>query len=618
MSRIYGYVSAEGPERISNALHLMMQRVRQQPAEKRQTMASKYASFGWSGVETGCRPLNADGVIIAMDGYIYNSREFDEYGTEPDVVLFYELYKKYGFRNAVERINGDFAIALYDADTGLLWLARDRLGIKPLYYLQKNGCFAFSSRLTSFLGLPGVKHTENRKYVALFAGSHYRYFDNDQESTPFEEIKQLPAGRILKWDGTHIATERYWILQEMPEYTGTEKDLAEQYRSLLFDAVKIRYARAYKPAFTLSGGMDSSSILAASSRINGRKQMALSTTYEDKTYDESEDIRTILESYVERWYPIEIGIPDLRDVVPKMIAANDEPVATATWLSHFLLCGKAAEEGFGSLFGGLGGDELNAGEYEYFFYHFADLKTRGEEEKLLKEIGKWAEYHDHPIFRKNESVVNDYLSRCTDLSLPGMCRPERNRMNKYVHTVNRDYYPLEKFEPVMEHPFKSFLKNRTFQDITRETMPCCLRAEDRQAEAAGLSHFEPFLDYRLVEFMFRIPGALKIRDGVTKILLREAMTDVLPETTRCRIKKTGWNAPAHVWFSNGGQELLMDMIHTKRFQERGVYNTSAVMNIVREHQRIVENRETKENHMMFLWQLLNLEYWFQFIENSRG
>lgn len=618
MSRIFGYLSKSGAENNLAILTRMVSRVRNRSAEKERTRVLGNASFGWFGSQKGCEPLEINNVLVAIDGNIYNADDLGETGSKTDITLFYDLYSRYGFEGALKKANGDFAVALYDADERLLWLGRDRLGVKPLYYCRKNGFLAFSSRLSAFLAIPGVAGVVNREFVAIFAGTHYRYFDNDPEKTPFEEISQLPAGNSLRFDGNRLEQKKYWELLEMPEHTGTEKELAEQYRALLFDAVKIRYARADKPAFTLSGGMDSSSVLAASAQVSSLKQIAFSTVYEDKTYDESDDIKTILGSYVDRWNPVEIGNPDLQSIVPNMIAAHDEPVATATWLSHFLLCEQAAREGFRSLFGGLGGDELNAGEYEYFFYHFADLKTQGKEYQLGREIGKWVEYHDHPIFKKNASVVEDYLSRCVDLSTPGRCMPERNRMKKYYSTVNRDYYDLEAFEPVMENPFQSYLKNRTFQDMTRETTPCCLRAEDRQAEVAGLTHFDPFLDYRLVEFMFRVPGTLKIRDGVTKILLREAMTGVLPETTRNRIKKTGWNAPAHIWFSNGGHDLLMDMIHTKRFQDRGVYDISVVRNIVEEHQRIVANNEVNENHMMFLWQMLNLEYWFQFTEKNRG
>lgn len=129
--------------------------------------------------------------------------------------------------------------------------------------------------------------------------------------------------------------------------------------------------------------------------------------------------------------------------------------------------------------------------------------------------------------------------------------------------------------------------------------------------AFGLNHADPFFDHRLIEFMFRVPGSMKIRDGVTKQLLRHAMQGILPEETRTRIKKTGWNAPAHLWFSNQALEQLLDMVHSQEFRDRGIYKVDQVLNLVREHREIVSLAQPRENHMMFLWQLLNTELWLQ-------
>ncbi|MCI0432877.1 MAG: asparagine synthase C-terminal domain-containing protein, partial [Gemmatimonadetes bacterium] len=178
------------------------------------------------------------------------------------------------------------------------------------------------------------------------------------------------------------------------------------------------------------------------------------------------------------------------------------------------------------------------------------------------------------------------------------------------------FFDVRGFEPVMEHPFRSHLKNRTWQDLTRETVPCCLRAEDRHGAAFGLDNILPFLDHRLVEFMFRIPGTLKYRDGVTKHLLREAMRGVLPEATRTRVKKTGWNAPAHVWFSGPGRTALLDLVRSQRFRERGIYDINEVIHLLDEHEQIVASGELREHHMMFLWQLVNLELWLQDVEKA--
>jgi asparagine synthase (glutamine-hydrolysing) len=333
--------------------------------------------------------------------------------------------------------------------------------------------------------------------------------------------------------------------------------------------------------------------------------------YSDKTYDETAEIRSMLDATVEHWHAVNVDHPDVFGLIEKMVRVHDEPVATATWLSHYLLCHVVQAQGFGSLFGGLGGDELNAGEYEYYLFHFADLRRAGREDELAKEIQLWATYHDHPIYRKNRRVVEERFATQVDFAEPGHCFPDPARLQRYFAALHPDYYDLPGFRPVMDYPFHSYLKNRTYQDLTRETAPCCLRAEDRQTAAFGLGNFLPFFDHRLVEFMFRIPGFLKIRDGITKHLLRLAMRGILPEETRTRIKKTGWNAPAHLWFAVDGREQLLDLIHSQVFRERGIYKTGEVERLLAEHQAIVASGRYQENHMMFFWQLANLELWLR-------
>ena len=450
--------------------------------------------------------------------------------------------------------------------------------------------------------------------MARFAVSHYRTFDNDPLASPFRNVGQLPAGNWLRYKDGDLKIGTYWELSELPDLKGEVEDLAAQYRELMFDAAAKRLARADNPVFTLSGGMDSSSVLASSVAVTGSKKPAISTVYEDKTYDESEDIQSMLEANASAWHRVNVDRPDVFGLVEKMIRAHDEPVATATWLSHFILCEQARELGYGAVFGGLGGDELNAGEYEYFFFHFADLKARGDQDTLDREIALWARYHDHPIWKKDRAVAESAMARLTDPSRPGTCLPDRARCLRYLDVLNRDFYDLEGFEPVMDHPFGSCLKNRTCQDIFRETAPCCLRAEDRQTVHHELDNFLPFFDHRMVEFMFRIPGGLKIKEGVTKYLLREAMKGVLPEETRTRIKKTGWNAPAHLWFSGCGGEKLGEIIHSREFGQRGIYNVAKLEKLLEEHRQIVARGLPEENHMMLFWQVLNLELWLRHVD----
>lgn len=547
------------------------------------------------------------GVFVAFDGLVYNRDELEP--AEDDAALIAALYRRYGFGETLRRVNGDFAIALFDSREGTLFLGRDRLGVRPLYYAEAGAGFAFASRPLPLARLDGVGTAINRMFTARFAASHYRYFDNMPTESPYAGVRQLPAATWLRWRGGRAETFRYWQPVDVDDRPESDAVLAEQYRALLLDAVGRRVKVASSPAFTLSGGMDSSSVLASAAHLAGHPFDAFSSVYSDKTFDESQDIQPMLAHAVRAWNPVPVDDPDVFSLVRQMVKAHDEPVATATWLSHFLVCRAVAGRGHGALFGGLGGDELNAGEYEYFFFHFADMAAAGDTVGLKHEIACWARHHDHPIWRKNEAVAQSTMERLTDPARPGLCRPALDRMQRYYPALNPDFADLSGFVPVMEHPFTSYLKTRTWQDLSRETAPCCLRAEDRQTSAFGLQNIVPFFDHRLIEFMFSVPGSLKIRDGVTKVLLREAMRGILPEETRTRIKKTGWNAPAHLWFSGRGREGLMDLLHSRAFREQGVYRVPEVIRLADEHAAIVASGEPRENHMMFFWQLVNLTAW---------
>lgn len=607
MSRIAGIAGPHAESILNRMLEAAVHGSPRRAGARQQV--SPGAGLWFGAIDSRGRSCIAEheGLTVVLDGFLYNRSELPDGAS--DAERFARLCRIGGVEAALGKVNGDFGIAVSDRATGALWLARDRMAVKPLYYASTPEHFAFASRPRPLLTVPGVSAAINRRFAAVFAASHYRYFDNHPEESPYEGVAQLPAAHWLKWHDGAISIGRYWSVLDQPDLAGSESDLAAQYRELLLDAVRIRVAAAGRPIFTLSGGMDSSSVLACAVRALGARQEAVSTVYTDRTYDESDEIRSMLESTVSSWHRVPVDDPDVFGLVDRMVEAHDEPIATATWLSHYVLCDQVAAGGFDAVFGGLGGDELNAGEYEHFFFHFADLRRAGNHAQLDREIVEWVRYHDHPIHRKSRAVADEVMDRVVDLSQPGVCRRDDRRLRRYYATLDPAYYDLEQFEPRMEAPFASYLKTRTFQDLTHETAPCCLRAEDRQTAAFGLDNHVPFFDHRLIEFMFRVPGSLKIRDGVTKILLREAMRGILPEETRTRVKKTGWNAPAHVWFSGSGRERLMDLIASQAFRERGIYNVAEVRRLADEHEAIVSTGAARDNHMMFFWQLVNLEAW---------
>jgi len=546
-----------------------------------------------------------DGVVIDGNGTPVNKM--------PDVLA--ERIASADFETVIKSINGNFCIMAFDHKKHILWVARDRIGIRPCYYINNKDVFASASRPGVLLAVPGVSKKINNSYAALFASSHYRTFDNDRSSSPYADIKQLPGGHIIRVENNVPHIQCYWKLEAKPNFTAPEDELAEQYCELFQEVVKDNLELTDKVAFTLSGGLDSSSVMASSVKYLKQKQHAFSSIYDDPTFDESAEIASMLDTSVEQWHQTKLGQVDLFSIVGDMIKAHDEPVATATWLAHWLVCKDVADGGFSFLYGGLGGDELNAGEYEYFFPHFADLSHSDDKDELNTNIDYWAKYHDHPVWHKNRAVAEEKMKILTNLNNPGECKTDYQRLLRYEKTLNPDFFELKNFHLDNTTPFKSYLKTRTWQDLFVETAPCCLRAEDRQTQAYGLMNIDPFYDYRLVEFMFRIPGSMKIRNGVTKILLRKAMKNILPEETRTRIKKTGWNAPAHIWFTGKQADSLKDMIRSTDFCAKDIYNIDETERLINEHIDIIASGKNMENHMMFLWQLLNLELWLKDLRN---
>jgi len=610
MARLAGYLAGAGPEAINAMLHAMgvVDGVSAKAAAG--MFASSDSVNGWF----------SDGrVTVLFDGLLYNREDFRQSAgsTVGDATLIAMAYREAGFEAALQRANGDFAIALYDHEMEEAYLARDRFGVKPLYYADRTGLFAFASRPIGLLSLPGLDPAPRAEYVAVFAAGHYRFFDNPPEHSPFAAIAQLPAASYLcrKGGASHV---RPYYHPADGDAQAAEAELAEEYRALLLDSVGRRLARAERPAFTLSGGLDSSSVVCGAMDLTGAAPEAFSTVYGGGAYDESGEVADIVDAGKARWHPVQVEASGLFSLVDHLTALHDQPLSTVTWLAHYQLCEQVKDLGFTTLFGGLGGDEQHAGEYDYFFYFFADLLAAGESDRYRDEVAAWQRLHDHPTWPKTPQVAEEKRLALTDSQSPGRCRADHSLLGRYAEALDPGYFRLETVERQLDNPYASYLRNHSYNELYRETMPCCLRASDRNTASFGLHDAFPFFDHRLVDFMFRVPSAMKTRDGVTKQILRKAMRGLLPEQTRRRSTKTGWNAPAHLWFSSDLREPLMDLVVSRRFRERGIYRPDIVERLIRDHFDIVSSGDSRENHMMFLWQLVSLESWLAWLDRLAG
>ncbi|MBH69571.1 MAG: hypothetical protein CMM58_14540 [Rhodospirillaceae bacterium] len=554
-------------------------------------------------------------LIIAMNGHLYNPEEFQtEQPSYSDACRILLSIKQFGLETTLRKINGDFCIAIMDKRSNSLTLARDRLGLQSLFYTQVQGVVAFASRARLLLTFPGVSSEFDNKFLKSAAATNYRFLDCEADRSPFQNIKQVPAGHIIQFTNEKMRTSLFSQSIGEIEDSTFQKNQYEEYMFLFSDSIERRLKNAEKTIFTLSGGLDSSAIVSMASRIKAQKQPAISTIHQDKLYDEQHEILDIVNSGIVDWKSISVDEPDIFALLTDIYVSHDYPLPTATWLNHFIISKKASDLGYQTIATGLGGDELHAGEYDYFFYFFADLQTSGKTELLNHEINAWAHNHNHPIFQKSYDIAIEGISNLTDPQNPGRCLPNIALLNRYKDLLSPELGHLDELAPEYHISASSYLTSHSHNELLLNTMPCCIRSSRENCHVSGMQEIHPFLDTRLWDFMMKIPGEAKIQNGVTKAFARKCYKELLPKATRTRIQKAGWNAPAHKWFSSSNREPLLDMISSRRFIERGIYNSKEVARIVDEHFSILSNDICRENHMMIIWQIVSLELWLRALE----
>ena len=573
--------------------------------------AKQFVRDGFFFLENGQATAKLGSMQIALDGSIFNAEDFPATNKKTsDANRILLSIDKIGMIKTLEKINGQFCLALFDSKTNTVWLARDRFGLSALFFTSFNGLIAFSSRAKGLLKLPAVSDELDKKFLKATAAANYRFWDTDSWLSPFQNIKQLPAGHIVRFKNEKSHHFLFTSLA-VGNPRKSQKATSEEYIYLFKKAVRQRLQVANKPIFSLSGGLDSSSVVSMAQHITQEKQAAISTIHPNKLYDEQEQILDVVDSGIVNWTPVSISTPDIFEKLKRVYSSHDYPLPTVTWLNHLLLAEKASKLGYTDLFTGLGGDELHAGEYDYFFYFFADLEQFGKTDLLQKEITAWIENHNHPIFKKSKDVAIERMSTLIDPLVPGRCLPDEKLLKRYQNLLSADFYNLNELLPNYTISSSSYLTSHSQNELLLNTMPCCIRSGRENCNLFGMQEFHPFLDTELFKFMMNIPAEQKIKNGLTKAFARRSYKGLLPENTRTRVAKTGWNAPAHEWFSKHHKNDLFDLIKSRQFRERGIYNIDSVNQLIDEHDTIVSEKKSQADHMMAIWQIVSLELWLQ-------
>jgi asparagine synthase (glutamine-hydrolysing) len=563
---------------------------------------------------TGHQPIaNEDGRIwIVFNGEIYNFPELrvelekqgHRFSTNSDTEAIVHLYEEYG-RDCVKKLNGMFVFAIWDRRTQSLFLARDRLGVKPLYYFLNEHCLVFGSELKAILAYNEIPRQIDIEALDSFFTAEYI----PAPLSIFQGIRKLPPAHTLILGAGKVSIERYWDL-EYNKWHGREEDLCENLGELLKDAVRIRLMSDVPLGAFLSGGVDSSAIVCLMSEIMRRPVKTFSIGFDDPSYNELQYARLVARQFNTEHHELTIQ-PDIVHLVQDLVRYLDEPLADVSVFPTYLVSQLARQHVTVALSGD-GGDELFAG-YEWYiankiasYYCRVPASVRnGWLFRLLDCI---------PPSTRKKGLINKLKRFVEGSVLPeslqhfrwSMFGTQDTKKHLYSEHLQRGIGQISGYERFTDHLRSTEQTDSLWQqqvaDIKTYLSDNILVKVDRMSMANSLEARTPFLDYRLVEFATGLPSHLKLRGLQTKYLLRRCMASKLPRTVLGR-KKEGFSIPMKNWLKRELRPLMQDLLSPARMKRGGFFNASYVQTLMDNHLKGVAN------HSHQLWSLMMFEIW---------
>ncbi|HJQ68474.1 MAG TPA: asparagine synthase (glutamine-hydrolyzing) [Blastocatellia bacterium] len=566
-------------------------------------------------------------LTIVYNGEVYNHprlrRELEAKGhsfrSNGDTETVLKLYQEYG-PESVRRLNGIFALAIWDRREEQLFLARDHFGIKPLYYCREGNRFAFASEVKALLELPGM-----RREIDFEALNQYLTFLwVPDPATIFDGILKLPAGHYAIYkDGRFDITE-YWDMKFPPRdhrYDADEAGLARELRERFTASVKAQMLSDVPLGAFLSAGLDSSSIVAAMAQSSAEPVRTYTIAFPDKyrrgelTLDDTRVARRTAEHF--GCIHTEIVVePDVVDLLPKLVWHMDEPVADPAIITAYLV-NREARKTVTVLLSGVGGDELFAGYRKHQAHSLAEQyrrvpavvrrkivepavlalpAMRGTPVKGYVRLAKKMARSGSLDSRERFIMDSTYL---TENHLEMLYSPEARERVNGSHAWSRH---LDYFDRVAG---ADFLNQMLYLDTKAFMVSLNLTYNDKMSMASSVEVRVPFLDWELAEWVAaNVPPNLKLHKGTTKHILREAVRPMVPREV-LEQKKAGFGAPADYWLAHDLREMVDDLLSEQRLSGRGLFNPAAVRRLVD------EQRSGREDWSLQIWQFLTLELWMQ-------
>ena len=507
------------------------------------------------------------GLAITYNGEIYNYRELraelsalgHAFRTNSDTEVILAAFAEWG-ESCVERFNGMWAFAIWDSGEQRLICSRDRLGIKPFYYHLDRDGFLFASEAKALLASNRVPRHANPAAVY----DYLNFSRKDHTSTGFiEGVIALPAGHnmIVDRDGK-VTVRRYWDLQSdptarpMPETARAEA--ARRLLELLRDAIRLHLRSDVLCGVCLSGGLDSSTIAVLASELfrEGRldasavldRLRCYTSHFPGEEIDETRFAREIVAAIGAEAAWVEPSGDQLFERLDDLIYHLDEPFVSTSMFAQWTVIERASQDGVKVLLDGQGGDEVFGGYPPYCGVYLSHLLSEGRLLPALREGWKLRRSANPRPWRTAAAQLSRVLYAQLPRALRSLARRRVRAVGRFMRSEFRDAASTRD-TVAGGYPSRVNLQRRLYDDTTHTNLPALLRYEDRIAMAFGIEARVPLLDYRIVEYVFSLPASLKIHDGWTKWVLREALKGRLPETVRLRRDKLGFPTPQTRWLA---------------------------------------------------------------------
>jgi asparagine synthase (glutamine-hydrolysing) len=547
-------------------------------------------------------------VLTVFNGEIYNYRALrpflEKHGhsfrTAGDTETVVHLYEEYGDAG-VHLLRGMFAYALWDSSRRRLLLARDRLGIKPLYYAQCGARLVFASEIKALLAVPEVSRELDLEALHLYLTLQYV----PGPATILKAVRKLPPGHLLVWQDGQVTLQRYWdVVLETGERRVDAEAAAEEFRGLFEESIALHRISDVPLGILLSGGIDSAAVTGMLARVSGRVKTFTVGFDAEATDGELTEARALARHFGTDHHEIIMG-PALADALPGIVRMQDEPVADPAAIATFFICQFAARF-VKVVLTGEGSDELLGGYPRYGWLRLGEQLRRwpgatSAAAALLRALP--GDVRNGRLPRRMGTLVGStsllrrhldwvaVMSDDTQQALaggPGWAAADQ-RLGERLHHVSGD--PVHE---LMYLDFHTWLPD----DVLAKT--------DRMSMAVSVEARVPFLDHRLVEFAASLPAAAKVSSVGTKALLRRALRHDLPARTLGR-RKRAFLVPLRQWLDGELRDVVADTLTASAARSRGLFSPTAMA-------RLLEaQRHGRQDHSRALWTLLTLELWLRHV-----